>query len=64
LIDHYSSHGNHPRDFDLIADGRYAVCTNQFANLFVLYRVGADGELICLKSVEMVEPLSVVEVHD
>jgi 6-phosphogluconolactonase len=64
LIDHYSSHGNHPRDFDLIADGRYAVCTNQFENLFVLYRVGADGELIYLKSVEMAEPLSVVEVHD
>ena len=62
LIGHYSSHGNHPRDFDLIADGRYAVCTNQFENLFVLYRVGANGELIYLKSVELAEPLSVVEI--
>lgn len=61
LIDHYSAYGNHPRDFDLIADGRYAVCTNQFSDSFVLYRVDADGTLQYLQSVTLEAPLAVLE---
>ncbi len=43
--------GDHPRDFRLIANGRYAVCTNTFSDTLTLYRVEADGELTPLTTV-------------
>ena len=63
LMEHYSSYGNHPRDFDLIAEGRYAVCTNQFGNCFVLYRVEEDGSLTPRTTVELPQALAVLEVR-
>ncbi len=43
--------GDHPRDFRLIAGGRYAICTNTFSDTITLYRVENDGELTPLTTV-------------
>ncbi len=55
--------GDHPRDFRLIAKGRYAVCTNTFSDTLTLYRVEEDGELTALTTVATGEkPLCIQEL--
>ena len=61
LLSHFDSHGAEPRDFMLIADERYAVCTNQFSDQFALYRVESNGSLTFLNSIAVPQPISVLE---
>ncbi len=56
------SHGAEPRDFALIADGQWAVCTNQFGNNFSLYKVEGDGTLTFVRCVPLPAPLCVIEL--
>lgn len=54
--------GDHPRDFRLIAGGKYAVCTNTFSDSLTLYRIETDGELTPLTTVPAGEkPLCIQE---
>ena len=59
---HFETHGKEPRDFTLLKDERYAVCTNQFENSIALYRVNGDRTLVYLRSYELPAPLCAVEV--
>ncbi len=55
--------GDHPRDFRLIADGKYAVCTNTFSDSITLYRVESDGELTELETYPCrAKPLCIQEI--
>lgn len=55
--------GDHPRDFRLIADGKYAVCTNTFSDSITLYRVETNGELTELSTHPCREkPLCIEEI--
>lgn len=55
--------GDHPRDFRLIAGGKYAVCTNTFSDSITLYRVESDGELTELETQRCTEkPLCIQEI--
>lgn len=56
------SHGAEPRDFSLIADERWAICTNQFGNNFSLYKVEDDGRLTFVRCVPLPAPLCVIEL--
>lgn len=56
--------GDHPRDFRLIADGKYAVCTNTFSDSITLYRVESDGGLTELTTHPCPgNPLCIEEIH-
>ena len=55
--------GDHPRDFRLIAGGKYAVCTNTFSDSITLYRVEPDGELTELHTYPCpAKPLCIEEI--
>ena len=55
------SHGKEPRDFTLLADDRFAVCTNQFADSVSVYSV--DGGIPrYLISFSLPSPLCAVEL--
>lgn len=54
--------GDHPRDFRLIANGRYAVCMNTFSDNITLYRVEENGELTELSNHPVTAPLCVQEI--
>ena len=56
------SHGAEPRDFALIADEQWAICTNQFGNNFSLYKVEKDGTLTFVRCVPLPAPLCVIEL--
>lgn len=62
LVAHFDTHGAEPRDFTLLANERYAVCTNQFGNTVVLYRVEADGMLTYIRSFSLEAPLCAIEI--
>jgi len=63
-IAHFDSHGTEPRDFALLANDTYALCTNQFENSFSLYRVAPDGTLTYLHSTPLQAPLCVIEAEN
>lgn len=61
-VAHFDTHGAEPRDFTLLANETYAVCTNQFGNTVALYRVEEDGVLTYLRSVPLPAPLCAIEI--
>ena len=61
LMAHFDSHGTEPRDFALLAQDTYALCTNQFGNSCSLYRVAEDGMLTYLHTFPIQAPLCVIE---
>lgn len=61
LVAHFDSHGVEPRDFALLANDTYALCTNQFGNVCSLYRVKPDGTLVYLRAIPLAAPLCVIE---
>lgn len=58
---HTSSHGAEPRDFTLLANDTYAVCTNQFGNCLTFYRVLENGKLEHFYTLPLAAPLCAVE---
>lgn len=62
LLDHTDTRGEEARDFRLLSDGRHAVCTDQFSDKVVLYRVGADGSLAFASEFPLPAPLAVEEI--
>lgn len=62
VISHTPSGGDHPRDFRLIADGRYAVACNTFSDNLTLFSVEKDGELKYIKDYSIPSPLCLAEV--
>ena len=54
--------GTEPRDFTLLADDRFAVCTNQFSNNLSLFQIDADRTPRFLSRVELPAPLCAIEI--
>ncbi len=59
---HTDCHGKEPRDFTLLANDRFAVCTNQFSNNFSMFRIGDDGIPQYFKSINFDAPVSAIEI--
>ena len=53
--------GKEPRDFTLLADDRFAVCTNQFDNTIALFCISPEGVPRFLNKVELAAPLCAIE---
>ncbi len=53
--------GDEPRDFTLLANGRFAVCTNQFSGNVALFKIREDGIPDYLNGFEIPSPLCAVE---
>ena len=56
--------GKEPRDFTLLADDRFAVCTNQFDNTIALFCISPEGVPSFLNKVELAAPLCAIENRD
>ena len=56
--------GKEPRDFTLLADDRFAVCTNQFDNTIALFCISPEGVPSFLNKVELAEPLCAIETRN
>ena len=54
--------GKEPRDFTLLANDRFAVCTNQFDNNLALFRISCKGIPIFLNKIEFAAPLCAIEM--
>ena len=54
--------GREPRDFTLLADDRFAVCTNQFDNTVALFRMSPKDIPIFFTQVQIDSPLCAVEI--
>ena len=54
--------GREPRDFTLLADDRFAVCTNQFDNTVALFRISPEGIPVFFTQVQIDSPLCAVEI--
>ena len=61
VIDRVDCRGKEPRDFTLLANERYAVCTNQFSDSVALFEVN-NGIPHYLYSFDVPAPLCVVEI--
>ena len=62
IISHTNCHGKEPRDFTLLADEQYAVCTNQFSDTVALFKINEDRTPSYLNSFEVSAPLCAVEI--
>lgn len=63
LLGHTDCRGKEPRDFTLLADDRFAVCTNQFSDGLSLFRISGSGIPVWVDTVGMEAPLCAVELH-
>ena len=61
ILAHTYCNGKEPRDFTLLADDRFAVCTNQFDNTIALFRISPEGTPTFLNKIELNAPLCVIE---
>ena len=57
------THGKEPRDFTLLANGRYAIVTNQFSDSASVYTLDEDGIPVLLSRFAIPAPLSAVEAE-
>ncbi len=55
-----SAMGKEPRDFTLLADDRFAVCTNQFSSSVSVFKIGKDRLPIYLHSIAVDAPLCAI----
>ena len=53
--------GDHPRDFSLLADDRYAISSNLFSDNMAVFRIGADRVPELINSIPLAQPLCVIE---
>lgn len=63
LLGQTDCRGKEPRDFTLLADDRFAVCTNQFSDELSLFRISGSGIPVWVDTVGMEDPLCAVELH-
>lgn len=54
--------GKEPRDLLLVAEGRVAICANQFGNSVSIFQIGADGVLTPWTSFALDAPICIVEL--
>lgn len=54
--------GRHPRDFKLVAGGKYGVSCNSFSDNIALFRIRDDGEPEFVQSYDIPSPVCVSEV--
>lgn len=57
-------HGREPRDFTLLADDHFAVCTNQFDDAMAFFCISTQGIPTFLNRVPIASPLCAVEIDD
>ena len=63
MIQNISTHGEHPRDFNLSKDEDYLIVANRDTNNLVLYtRDKTSGELTKVSETEVQEPVSVISI--
>ena len=53
--------GKEPRDFTLLADDKFAVCTNQFDNTIALFCISPEGIPTFLNKIELDAPICAIE---
>ena len=53
--------GKEPRDFTLLADDKFAVCTNQFDNTIALFCISPEGVPTFLNKIELDAPICAIE---
>ncbi len=63
VIEHTDCRGIEPRDFTLLADDRFAVCTNQFSNNISIFRIDEQRIPQYINSIELQAPLCAIEVY-
>lgn len=61
VIARVDCHGKEPRDFTLLSNECYAVCTNQFSDSVALFKMDENGILHYLNSIDIPAPLCAVE---
>ena len=61
ILAHTDCNGKEPRDFTLLADDKFAVCTNQFDNIIALFRISPKGIPTFLNKIELNAPLCAIE---
>lgn len=61
ILAHTDCHGKEPRDFTLLADDRFAVCTNQFDNTIALFCISPEGIPTFLNKIELDAPICAIE---
>ena len=61
VIARVDCHGKEPRDFTLLSDERFAVCTNQFSDSVALFKMEENGIPHYLNSIDIPAPLCAVE---
>lgn len=61
-IGEISSYGKEPRDFTLLANGRFAACANQFSDSVSIYAVDSEGMLSYISSFALQAPICVAEI--
>lgn len=57
------THGKEPRDFTLLANGRYAIVTDQFSDSASVYTLDEDGIPVLLSRFAIPAPLCAVEAE-
>lgn len=62
VLAHTDAMGKEPRDFTLLANERFAVCTNQFSDNLSLYRLDEQGIPQYLYSLPLPAPLCAIEI--
>ena len=55
--------GKEPRDLAFVADGRVAICANQFGDCVTVFRVSEDGVLSPWTSFALPAPICVIEAN-
>ncbi len=62
LLGRTECHGKEPRDFTLLANDRFAVCTNQYSNNLSLFRISENGIPVWMEDIALEAPLCAIEV--
>ena len=62
VISHTDCRGTEPRDLALLAQDRFAVCTNQKSHSVALFKISEDRTPCYLNSFELPSPLCAVEI--
>ena len=55
--------GKEPRDLVIVADGRVAICANQFGDCVTIFRIDEEGVLSPMTRFDLPAPICVIEVR-
>lgn len=64
ILAYTDCNGKEPRDFLLLADDRFAVCTNQFDNTVALFCISPEGIPTFFNKFELAAPLCAIEMEE